>query len=297
MGAAMDRSLYDILGVTRGASEEEIRAAYRRLAKRWHPDFNRGDPRAERMFKRITAAYEILGDPEKRRRYDRGEIDEEGRERVRARSFWRAAEGRPGFEFERGTFGGFEEVINEILGRGRGGFGFGESRPGREERLRLEIDLATAARGGRERVRLADGRTLEVTIPPGVETGRVLRMRGQAPGGIGAPRGDLLLEIVVREHPRFRRRGLDLHLDHPVPLEIAVLGGRIRVPTIDGEVVVAVPPGSSSGRVLRLRGKGVVSETGRRGDQLVRLQLVLPEDPELRALLRRWAEGRRAPAE
>ncbi len=297
----MAKSLYDILGVSRTASEEEIRSAYRRLAKRYHPDFNAGDRAAERMFKRVSAAYEILGDRDKRARYDRGEIDEEGKDRVPGGGFWREA-GAAGAGFRSGgEFGGFEDIISELFGRGggrRGGRGFGFSgafrNAGGEVRMRLPLDFLDAVRGGPKRVTTPDGRSLEVDIPPGVENGQVLRIRGRGTTGITGQPGDLHLEIEVREHPRFKRRGRDIHLDQPVPLEIAVLGGKLRVPTIDGEVQLTIPRGSSSGRVLRLRGKGIADRSGGRGDQLVRLLVTLPEriDPELEAAIRRWVEGR-----
>ncbi len=294
----MAGSLYELLGVSPKASDAEIRAAYRRLAKRYHPDFNRGDPGAEARFKRITAAYEILGDPEKRRRYDLGEIDEEGRERVRAEGFWRAGRGRTGFAFQGGVFGGFEELIQEILaggGRRSGHSPFGRDRGRRpaERRLALEVAFATAARGGRVPLTLPSGRRLEVTVPPGTESGRLLRLRGQGEAG-----EDVLVEVRVRPDPRFSRQGWDVVVDQPVPLQVAVLGGRLRVPTLDGEVLVTVPPGSSSGRMLRLRGKGIDDPAGRRGDQLVRLLVMLPDDPELTSLLEEWARRReRAPAD
>ncbi len=296
----MAESLYDILGVSRTASDAEIRSAYRRLAKKYHPDFNAGDRAAERMFKRVSAAYEILGDRERRARYDRGEIDEEGRERAPGGGFWREAGAGAGFRAG-GDFGGFEDIISELFGRGRQrrgsrGFGFGGGfrDAGGEVRVRLVLDFVEAVRGGRRRVTTPDGRGLEVNIPPGVENGQILRVKGGGVAGFGGRPGDLRIEVEVREHPQFRRRGRDIHLDQPVPLEIAVLGGKIRVPTVDGEVQLTIPRGSSSGRVLRLRGKGVPDRTGGRGDQLVRLLVTLPEraDPELEAAIRRWAERR-----
>ena len=297
----MADSLYDILGVARTASDAEIRAAYRRLAKKYHPDFNAGDRAAERMFKRVSAAYEILGDRDKRARYDRGEIDEEGRERVPGGGFWReAAAGAGGFRGG-GDFGGFEDIISELFGRGgrrRGprGFGFGGAfrDAAGEVRLKLALDFVEAVRGGRKRVTTPDGRSLEVNIPPGVENGQILRVKGGGVAGLGGRTGDLRIEVEVRDHPRFRRQGRDIHLDQPVPLEIAVLGGKLRVPTVDGEVQLTIPKGSSSGRVLRLRGKGVPDRAGGRGDQLVRLLVTLPDriDPELESAIRRWAERR-----
>ncbi len=296
----MRRSLYDILGVSRHASDAEIRDAYRRLAKRWHPDFNPGDPEAERRFKEISAAYEILGDPERRRRYDRGEIDEEGRERAFAHGFGGFRGGRGtaggGFGFE-GGFPGFEELVEEILGgrRRRGGFGFGGRgfARGPDLETRIALDFVDAMRGGRRRLRLSDGRTVEIDIPPGTEDGTVLRLAGLGGAGPGG-RGDLHVRIEVRPDPRFARHGRDIHSEVTVPLEVAVLGGKVRVPTLDGEVRVTVPPGTGSGRVLRLRGRGVPDRRGGRGDHLVRVLVGLPEpmDPELRRALEAWARRR-----
>ncbi len=292
----MSRSLYDILGVDRHASDEEIRRAYRRLAKRWHPDFNPGDPVAERRFKEISAAYEILGDPERRRRYDRGEIDEEGRERA----FFGGLGGfRRGHAGAGGGFGGgfadFEELVEEFLNtrrRARGfgfGFGGGFSR-GADLETQLVLDFTEAMRGGRRRLRLADGRTVEIDIPPGTEDGTVLRLAGMGQAGAGG-RGDLRVRITVRPDPRFERRGRDLHSEVTVPLEVAVLGGKVRVATLDGEVRLTIPPGTSSGRLLRLRGRGIPDRSGARGDHLVRVLVALPQPPD--AELQAWARRRR----
>jgi len=295
----MARSLYDVLGVPSDADDAEIRAAYRRLAKRWHPDFNPGNPEAERRFKEISAAYEILGDPEKRRRYDRGEIDEEGRERAfRPRGdgfgFRHDASGAGGFGFS-----GIDDIIDEIFGARRGGFsGFGGTGGfgrGADLETTVALDFVEAVRGGRKRVRLSDGRMVDIDVPPGTESGTVLRLRGMGAPGPGG-RGDLHVRIEVRPHARFERRGKDIWVEVQVPLEVAVLGGRVRVPTVDGDVMLAVPAGSSSGTVLRLRGKGVPERTGARGDQFVRLMVEVPKDGELARLLREWA-GRRGRVE
>lgn len=288
----MARSLYDVLGVPRGASDAEIRAAYRRLAKRWHPDFNPGNPEAERRFKEISAAYEILGDPEKRRRYDRGEIDEEGRERVFRPGGGGGFGFRPGSGAGAGGFGfsGIDDIIEEILGARRGGFGGGFGR-GADLETTVTLDFVEAVRGGRKRIRLSDGRMVDLDVPPGTESGTVLRLRGMGAPGPGG-RGDLHVKVEVRPHAQFERRGRDIWVDVQVPLEVAVLGGRVRVPTVDGDVMLHVPASTSSGTVLRLRGKGVPERGGGRGDQFVRLMVQLPKDGELARLLREWAERR-----
>ncbi len=293
----MAEDLYAVLGVDRGASQEEIRKAYRRLAKELHPDFNPGDRTAEERFKKVSAAYEILGDPEKRARYDRGEIDETGAEKPQYRHYRDFAETGAGERYHTGR--GFEDfadlgdIFSELFGRTarrRAG-----PMRGPDLRYHLVVDFLDAVRGGRRRVVLPDGSALDVTIPAGIESGQVIRLRGKgAPGFEGGPPGDALVEIEVRPHPLFTREGDDIRVTLPITLDEAVLGGKVEVPTIDGPVRMTIPRGASSGRVLRLRGKGVPDpRTGRRGDQYVRLEIVLPEqiDSELETFMRRWREN------
>jgi DnaJ-class molecular chaperone len=279
---------YRLLGVSRQADEAGIKAAYRRLAKELYPDRNPGDAEAERRFKAVTAAYYVLSDPARRRRYDRGEIDLDGNPRARRFRSQGAGAG--------GRFGSFnvEDIFSELFGGknpfARAGNGAETGRraaPPREDgRERLEIDLLTAVRGGRERFTLPSGRTLELTVPAGAEDGQVLRLRGQGRSG-----GDLLVELRLRPHPRFTRKGADIHLELPISLCEAVQGARVEVPTVDGPVRLAVPPGANTGGMLRLKGRGVPRPDGSRGDQYVRLSVVLPDppDPELDAFLKRWA--------
>ncbi len=307
----MSRSLYDELGVPRTASEEEIARAFRKLAKTCHPDLHPGDKKAEEKFKRISAAYEILSDKEKRARYDRGEIDEQGRERVFTGGFqqggFRAGPG--GMRFEFGGQGGinFEDILSDLFGgrrrAGRAGGPFGgfsstfgsggfTAAPGEDVEVTTEVDFLTAARGGTRRVVLPDGSAVDVTIPAGISDGTKLRLKGKGRPGPGGP-GDALVEIKVAPHPVFKRDGLDLLVDQPVPLTVAVTGGKVRVPTLDGEVALTIPPRTSSGKILRLRGKGIKdARTGKQGDQLVRVLVELPQDPELLQLIERWAERR-----
>ncbi len=292
----MAEDLYAVLGVDRGASQEEIRKAYRRLAKELHPDFNPGDRKAEERFKKVSAAYEILGDPEKRARYDRGEIDETGAEKPQQRYYRDFAETGAGERYHTGR--GFEDfadlgdIFSELFGRG-GRARAGPMR-GPDLRYHLVIDFLDAVRGGTRRVVLPDGSALDVRIPAGIESGQVIRLRGKgAPGLEGGPPGDALVEVEVRPHPVFTREGSDIRITLPIAIDEAVLGGKVEVPTVDGPVRMTIPRGASSGRVLRLRGKGVRDpRTGRRGDQYVRLEIVLPEtiDSELEDFMRRWRE-------
>lgn len=289
---------YDVLGVARDAPQEEIRTAYRRLARKLHPDLNPGDKEAEERFKRVSAAHDLLGDPEKRARFDRGEIDASGAERPRPRyyrDFAEEAGGPQDYASDAGFADIFDadDLLSDLFGRGRGGGARVRMRGG-DVRGRLELDFLDAVEGGTKRLVLGEGSTVEVAIPPGTEDGNVLRLRGKgAPGLGGGPPGDLLVEVGVRPHPVFTRRGDDIHFDLPVSLTEAVLGGRVEVPTPAGSVRAVVPAGSNTGTVLRLRGRGVPRADGSRGDAYATLRIVLPDrpDPELEAFVRGWAAG------
>lgn len=296
---------YTVLGVSRTASAEEIRNAYRKLAKKHHPDLNVGKPEAVERFKAISAAYDLLSDPEKRARFDRGEIDAAGNETP----FGAGGFGR-GFQ---GGFGGFrsggdasfsgarvheldlEELFEGVFGgaaRGRAGR---KAAAGADESYRIEVDFATAATGGTRRLTLREGRTVDVTIPAGVEDGATLRLRGLgAPGLIGGAPGDALVQVSVLPHPAFRRVGDDVHLDLPVTLEEAVLGARVRTPTLGKPVMLTVPPGSDGGTVLRLKGRGIHRRGRDPGDLIVTLRIVLgPDADESLAAFLRTREGAR----
>jgi DnaJ-class molecular chaperone len=296
---------YEVLGVKRDASADNIRTAYRKLAKQLHPDLNPGKPEAEARFKAVTAAYDILSDPEKRGRYDRGEIDESGAERPRY-SYRPHAEGAQGWKYRpEGEIDAADlDDLFAMFGRGAGAArrGRGESSfrmPGTDRHFTLTIDFVMAATGGKERVALAPGEWLDVTIPPGIEQGQILRLKGKGgPGVGGGPPGDALIEILVAPHPFFRRDGHDIHMELPVSLPEAVLGARIDVPTVAGPVTMAIPRGSDTGTRLRLRGKGIRhqrhgAETA--GDQYVTLKVVIGagNDPELAEFLKIWAETHR----
>lgn len=285
------RDPYEILGLKKGATTEEIRSAYRKLAKTSHPDLHPGDKAAEERFKEISAAYEFLSDEERRARYDRGEIDASGAPRMRE-GFWRDfAEGPAGAKYAGGgtrfeDAADLEDMIQELFGGWRGRM----RARGSDVRYRLEIDLAEAARGSKRSVPLADGGTVEVTIPAGVEDGQVLRLKGKgAPGLGGGPPGDALIEVRVRPHRRFERKGADIHLALPVTLAEALRGAKVTVPTLHGPVAMTVPKGATTGTVLRLRGKGMPHAQGQ-GDQYVRLEVALPPAPdaELAQAVERW---------
>jgi len=287
---------YQELGVSRQASADEIRKAFRKLAKQLHPDKNPGNKAAEERFKRVSAAFDLLEDAEKRKKYDRGEIDADGRETMR---------GFAGGGFEGGRGGAqFEDIdLSDILGEtfaGRGGaqrggfsgFGGGPQR-GPDVRARLEIDLEDAIRGGRKRIAFSDGRTIDVTIPKGAAEGQALRLKGQgSPGRAGA--GDALIELAIRPHPTFRREGDNLVMDLPVSVPDAVLGAKIEAPTPDGPVTLTVPKGSNSGSTLRLKGRGMPGARGGRGDLLARLMVMLPEgkDADLERFAESWRKSR-----
>jgi len=293
------RDPYDVLGVQRTASQDEIREAYRALAKKHHPDLNPGDKEAEDRFKEVSAAYGLLSDAETRARFDRGEIDASGAER-RERSFYRAyADGEGGpthWRFGDEQPGGFaaEDLFADLF-RGHGGAGAGELRMrGADVTFTLRCPFLDAVNGARRRVTLSDGKTLDLTIPKGAHDRQTLRLRGQGMPGIGGgPPGDAFIEIHVEPHAFFQRKDDNIHLELPVTLDEAVLGAKVEVPTIDGRVSLTVPPGSNSGTSLRLRGKGVASADGkRRGDQYVTLKVVLPDTPDdaLKEFLAGWAK-------
>ncbi|MBV9748871.1 MAG: DnaJ domain-containing protein [Acetobacteraceae bacterium] len=291
---------YQVLGVARDATEEQIRTAYRQLAKRYHPDLNPGDKAAEERFKAVSGANEILSDPERRARYNRGEIDASGQERPPPGPppGWRGfAEGREGARYAHAgeESGVFTEGLDDLLGqffRAQGSTGRAEVRMrGRDELYALEVAFLDAVQGATRRLTLPDGRTLDVRVPPGSEDGQTLRLRGQGgPGRNGGPAGDALIEIRVARHPHFRREGNDIHLDLPVTLKEAVLGGKVPVPTPGGTVNLTIPPGSDTGRQLRLRGRGVPAHGDQPAGNLyvtLRVQVGAP-DPALEAFLRDW---------
>jgi DnaJ-class molecular chaperone len=285
------RNPYEVLGVKKEATGDEIRAAYRVLAKKHHPDLNPGNKQAENRFKEISAAYELLSDAEKRARFDRGEIDESGNEKPRAYSYQDFAEGAPGAKYHTQEGVAPEDLDDLFAFFGRGGArgeGAAFRMRGANRQYALTVDFLDAVNGAKQRLELAPGKSLDVTIPAGVRDGQVLRLAGQgAPGLGGAPAGDALIEIHIAPHALFRREGDDVLLELPVTLGEAALGGRVTVPTPTGPVTMAVPPHSSRGTMLRLKGKGVAGK----GDELVTLKVALPPggDAELDGFLKEWA--------
>jgi DnaJ-class molecular chaperone len=282
---------YQTLGVNKDASQDDIQKAYRRLAKKLHPDLNPGNKAAEEQFKEVSAAYGLLSDPEKRGRFDRGEIDASGAERPRQHYYRDFAEGgaHP-YSSEAGyaDFADSDDVLSSLFGRGARG---NIRMRGQDAQYRLELDFLDAVNGGKRQITLPDGSLLDVTIPPGTRDGQVLRLRGKGRPGIGGgPPGDALIEIEVRPHPIFTRKGDDIHLDQSISLREAVLGGKVNVPTPTGPVAMRIPQWSNTGKVLRLKGKGVPRPDGTHGDEYVSLKVMLPEapDPELEKFIAQW---------
>ena len=315
------RDPYEVLGVNRKASAGEIKSAYRRLAKKLHPDANKNDPKAAARFAELNAAHEIIADDKKRKAFDRGEIDAEGKPRFHgfegfgagARPGAGGFAGGPNFEgfsfgpegFTRttrrgragGGFGGFEDILREAFGgaagaagRSGGGASFEASEfgTGADVRAEASITLAEAAKGVSRRLRLPTGKDIDVKIPSGVVSGQHVRVRGQGmPGQAGA--GDVLITVTVEPHKLFTLDGADLKLDLPITLYEAALGGKVRVPTLNSHVELTIPPWTSGGRTFRLRGKGFPGKSGT-GDLFVAVRIVFPEtgDAELDALMQKW---------
>ena len=285
---------YELLGVARDARREDIKKAYRALAKKLHPDLNPGDKAVEQRFKEVTAAYDLLSDEERRRQFDSGMIGADGTAQNPFHRHYRK-DAAGGFDFGAGGID-LDDLFSNLFGRGRRGQARQrQSAPkpkGQNLTYSVTIPFLDAMRGGRQRVSLYSGKTLDVNLPPGAEDGQRLRMKGQGmPGPAGGEAGDAFVEVHVEPHPFMRREGLDIHLDLPITLHEAVLGGKVRVPTVDGAVNATVPRGASGGTVLRLKGKGVLApKGGRRGDQFVKLRIVLPESgsEELTEFLRNW---------
>ena len=287
---------YEILGVAPTATSEDIQKAYRTLAKKLHPDLNPGDKAAEEKFKEVTAAYDLLGDAEKRKRFDAGEIDATGAERPQQRFYrdYATSDHAHPYTSDSGyaDFMDADDALAELLRRGQQARA---NRRGEDLHYRLPIDFVESITGANKRLTLPDGGTLDVKIPPGLVDGQILRLRGKgAPGAGKGGTGDALIEVEVLPDRRFTREGDDISLELPISLSEAVLGGRIRVPTPTGDVTMSVPKGSNTGTTMRLKGKGAPRRAGGHGDQFVKLKVVLPEspDPELEAFVSSWKKGK-----
>jgi len=309
------RDPYEVLGVPRSATAAAIKSAYRKLAKKHHPDSNKGDPKAAERFSEINSANEIIGDEDKRKQFDRGEIDAEGKPRFQGfpgggGPRGRAGAGPGGFEYSfRGGAGpgqgagAFEDILNSMFGGGVRG-----ARPGAgggaqfdfdtggigldlDVNVAMSVSLEESVKGGEKRVRLPNGKELNVKIPAGVIEGQQIRLRGQGETAQGHPPGDLLITISIAPHAFFKIDGADLRIDLPVTLYEAVLGGKVRVPTLGNAVELSVPKNTSSGRTFRLKGKGL-PKSGGTGDLFVTIRIMLPDgnDAELEALMEKWRD-------
>jgi DnaJ-class molecular chaperone len=308
--------LYQQLGIARGASEAEIKKAYRSLAKQLHPDRNKDNPKAAERFAKVSQAYEILSDKDKRARYDRGEIDEEGNPRMPFGSGFGGGGGRTSYPGGGGAGAGFEgfpggfsadaadlsDLFEGLFGGATGGRrqsgGFGNfrqrARPpqkGADIAYRLTVPFVEAATLAPQRITLADGKTIDLKLPNGVEEGTKIRLAGKGEQGPDGP-GDGMVTISIAPHPFYRRDGNDIRMDLPVTLKEAVTGAKVKVPTPDGPVMMTVPKGSSSGKVLRIKGRGFTNKSGKRGDQLLNLEVSLPSgDAALEEFVEGWNGG------
>lgn len=280
----MAKNPYEILGVKKDASEAEIKAAYRKLAKKHHPDLNPGNKDADAKFKEVNAANDLLSDKEKRAAFDSGAIDMEGQpqHQQQQRTYRDFADGPQGGRYH---FNGGDFDLSDLEGLfgGIGGRHAGFGQPSADVRYSIEVDFLEAARGAKKRVTMPDGKTLDINIPEGIEEGQQLRLKGQG----SKPSGDAYVEMHIRPHPFFTRKGKDITVEVPVALQESVLGGKIQVPTVHGPVEMAVPKGISSGATLRLKSKGIKG-----GDQYVKLKLVMPKeiDADLEQAIRKWSE-------
>ncbi|MEM6410115.1 MAG: DnaJ C-terminal domain-containing protein [Pseudomonadota bacterium] len=278
---------YKELGVSRSASSDDIRRAYRAKAKELHPDLHPGNDAKAEAFKRASAAFDILGDESKRAQFDRGEIDGDGNPKGFAGGGYSQGGSAGGFGGAGMPGEAFEDILSGLFGGGRGRRGPGP-RKGRDIRYRIDVDLADAVAGARRRMQMSDGRSLDVAIPAGVDTGQTLRLKSQGEASVyGGPPGDVLLEIKVKSHKTWTRDGDDIRMNVAIPLETAVLGGTIDVETPTGPIALKVPEGSNTGAVLRLRGKGV-QRSGKPGNLYARLEIVLtdPADENLRSFVK-----------
>ncbi len=312
------RDPYEVLGVSKGANEAAIKSAFRKLAKKFHPDANKNDPKSAAQFSELNSAYEILGDEKKRKAFDSGEIDAEGKPRFQGFEGANPGGGMGDGGFEtfswgpggaqrggraggfRGSFsgGGIDDILKDMLGgmaggRRRAGPAFEEASVGQDINAALTILLEDAVLGASKRLRLPTGKEVDVKIPAGISEGQQIRLKGQGLSGPTGVSGDAMITVSIAKHPLFERDGANLRIDLPVTLYEAVLGGKVRVPTLDGAVELAIPANTTSGRTFRLKGKGAPSKAGT-GDLLATVRIALPEggDSELDELMRKWRDSK-----
>ncbi len=291
----MAKDPYKILGVAKGASDKEIKSAYRKLAKEHHPDINPDKKGSDKKFHDISAAYDLLKDKEKRAAFDRGEIDMEGNPQHKQQYYRDFAQGASGERYYHADSGGgnfsqedIEDIFGSFFGGGVGGRSAGFKQRSADAHYVTEIDFMEAALGGKKRVTMPDGKVLDINIPAGIEDGQKLRLKGQGnQGAVNSPRGDAYVEVHIRPHKIFTRKGRDIYVEVPVAIHESVLGSKIKVPTIHGQVEAAVPKGASTGTTLRLKGKGIKG-----GNQYVKIKLVMPDkiDKDLQDAMEKWAE-------
>lgn len=294
---------YSLLGVSRDADQAAIKKAYRKLAKELHPDRNKDKPDTAARFAEVTQAYDILSDPEQRAKYDSGEIDEQGNPKApfgfedfeghgpfRGRGPFRSAgDSTTWYHFSEGTEG-FEDIFSDLFGGSRASGGRRYAPRGSDVLYRVKVNLEDVAKGSSIDLRLQDGGEVSVRLPAGAKTGTRLRLTGKGQDGPGG-RGDAIVEIEVRQHKLFKRDGDNIRIELPIRWDEAILGAKVRVPTVDGPVNLSIPKGSTSGKTLRIRGKGMRKADGTRGHQLVRLMIDLPpDDPKLTEWARAWRD-------
>ncbi|MEP2943702.1 MAG: J domain-containing protein [Hyphomicrobiales bacterium] len=303
---------YSTLGVTKAADEREIKSAFRKLAKKYHPDQNTDNPKAQEKFSEINTAYEILGDKDKRGQFDRGEIDADGKPRGFSGGdpFGGAGPFGGGARQQRSTGGGFsaEDILSEIFGgqrsaRSSAGNPFGganrasqtqAAHTGEDVSVSIQVSLEELGKTEKVRLEMPNGKTLSVALPAGVEDGQIMRLRGQGEKGLRGAAGDALVTINIKKHPLFKRDGETLRIDVPITLYEAVLGAKVKVPTLSGQVALGIPKGGNGGQVLRIKERGILKKNGTRGDILATLRIVLPDDgtSDLETMMQVWRDQR-----
>lgn len=296
----MPTKLYEVLGVKKDAKQDEIKKTYRKLIKKLHPDLNPGDKNAEDRFKKVSAAYDIVGKPDKRAQYDSGEIDDSGAEKPQQQYYRKYADTDQQHPYNSGAgredMGDLNDMFSQMFrNRQQAGQGFQQQAfRGTDSRYHMEVSFLEAALGGKKQVQMADGANLNVTIPKGIEDGKTIRLKGKGQTGQnGGPAGDAMIQINVTLDANFIRDDLNIKLTLPITIDEAALGAKVEVPTIHGAVGLTIPAGANSGTVMRLKGRGIENARGQKGDQMVTLQVKMPTniDPELADFLKDWKQS------